>query len=513
MVEQRAAGTVLALFDAQAAAEPQRVAVRAAGRSTTYDELRAHSLDIAEALAAQGLGPGAAVGLLAPRSERLVAGILGIFRSGAACVPLDAGYPVDRLRYMCDAAGVGGWLGDAGLLRRVGDPPVVAEAGGLVVARHDARQPGRPGGRPARVEAGSLAYIVFTSGSTGRPKGVMYEHRNLANLIAWQIADSRCGRGAVTGQFCPASFDIIFQELFSTFGAGGTVVCLTEGERLDPELLLDVVARERINRLFMPFVAIQALARYAGDVTPQRHPLLEIITAGEQVQCGEHIRALFERLGRCRLVNQWGTTETHVTTSHTLPERVADWPLLPSVGTAIANSAVTVRDEQGRVLPDGETGELWVTGACVGRGYLDPPADSGFVPDPLAPHVPAYRTGDLGRVRPGRDLEFLGRMDAQVKVRGFRVEPGEAEAALNALPDVVESVVVVMGDDPATRYLQAYVVPASARVRGPQLLAALRRTLPHYLVPSRIVLAERLPRTLSGKVDRRAVATLEEARR
>ncbi|MFD0891302.1 AMP-binding protein, partial [Streptosporangium algeriense] len=227
----------------------------------------------------------------------------------------------------------------------------------LTIALRGGGPPREPLPPPSAVSPRSLAYVVYTSGSTGRPKGVMYEHRNLANLITWQIADSRCGPGARTAQFSPASFDIVFQEVFSALGAGGVVVCLTEDERLDPELLLDAVARERINRLFMPFVAIQAMARHAEGVTPRRHPLLEIITAGEQVQCGRHIRSLFERLGDCRLVNQWGTTETHVATSHTLPARVADWPLLPSIGTAIANSSVTVRDAEGRVLPDGRAGE------------------------------------------------------------------------------------------------------------------------------------------------------------
>ncbi|MEV6923826.1 amino acid adenylation domain-containing protein [Dactylosporangium sp. NPDC051485] len=509
MIEPQVTGTVLALFDTQVAASPDRTAVRWDGGSTTYAQLRARSLAVAATLAEQGVGPGDTVGLLARRSTDLVVGILGVFRAGAACVPLDAGYPAQRLRYMCATADVRVWLGHAELLHRVGAPAPVAEIGALTVSRHDTGAVRIPA--PAVLDPGSLAYIVYTSGSTGRPKGVMYEHRNLANLITWQIADSGCGHDTRTAQFSPASFDIVFQEVFSTLGAGGTLVCLTEGERLDPELLVDVIARERLNRLYMPFVAIQALARYAEELTPDRHPLREIITAGEQVQCGEHIRGLFHRLDRCRLVNQWGTTETHVTTSNTLPERVSDWPLLPSIGTAIRDSAVTVRDEHGRMLPDGEVGELWVTGSCVGRGYLGAAGrpGTGFLPDPLAPQVPAYRTGDLGRVGANGDLEFLGRMDSQVKVRGFRIELGEVEANLNALPDVLESVVVVMGDDPATRYLQAYVVPAGPQTRGRDVLAALRGTLPAYLVPSRVVLTGQLPRTLSGKVDRRAVAQLD----
>ncbi|MBA6439091.1 amino acid adenylation domain-containing protein [Streptomyces sp. GMR22] len=497
--------TALALVADRVATAPHAPAVRSADESLSYAEVWERSEALARGLLRHGAGRGRAVGLLAERSADLVVAILGILRAGAVCVPLDAGYPTERLRYMCTDSQVDVMVGHAGQFRRLGGQKPLGQHGSLTIAgRH------RPGGTEdlPTVMADDVAYLVYTSGSTGRPKGVMFEHRNLANLIAWQIRESRCGEGDRTLQFSPASFDIVFQEVFSTLGSAGTVVCCSEEQRLDPELLRDLIAEERINRVFMPFVAIQSLAQCADVMTPDDHPIREIITAGEQVQCNSRIRAMFERLPDCRLVNQWGTTETHVATSCTLPVRVRDWPLLPPIGRPIANSHVHVCDPDGRPLPPGETGELWVAGQCVGPGYLGllERTARSYVPDPCDPRVRAYRTGDLGVLGEHGQLEFLGRMDNQVKVRGFRIELGEVETALNSLPGIAESVVVVRGDEVTEKYLQAVVVPSIPELDRKEVSKALRRSLPGYLVPSRIVLTDTLPRTPSGKLDRRAAA-------
>ncbi|WP_430788872.1 amino acid adenylation domain-containing protein [Actinoplanes sp. G11-F43] len=493
---------VLRMVAAQVEARPDGEAVVGIdGVPITYRELWDRAGRIAAHLHELGAGPGHAVGLHTERSTDLVVGIVGIMRSGAVCVPLDVSYPAERLRFMCEDSGVRLILGHGVPLDGLGGTTPTRTHGDLVLAHrnHDGPFP----------DLGpDLAYLVYTSGSTGRPKGVRYDHRNLANLIVWQIEQSVCGAGDRTLQFAPASFDVTFQEIYSTLGAGGTVVCCTEDDRLDPQLLLDRIESQRVNRLFTPFVTIQSLALFAALADPARHPLREILTSGEQVQCNARVRDLFTRLDGCHLVNQWGTTETHVSTWHVLSGDPAAWPDLPPVGVAIRNSVVTVLGEDGTELPTGEAGELWIAGDCVGPGYLNLPERSArsYVPYPPDPSLPAYRTGDLGRRRPDGLLEFLGRGDTQVKVRGFRIELGEIETLLGNLPTVAEAVVTVGGDTAESRYLRAHVVPAGTGFDPDETRRILAERLPPYMIPSRFVTASTFPRTPSGKIDRRGLA-------
>ncbi|MEU4580357.1 amino acid adenylation domain-containing protein [Nonomuraea sp. NPDC023979] len=495
---------------------PDAEAVRSARETLGYRTLWERSAQVAARLAQLGAAPGTAVGVHLERSADLVVALVGLLRSGCVAVPLDVAYPVERLRFMCADAGVELAVGHQGPLSRLGGFSVVAADREVCYA---SAGPARPVPDPApafeapEVTGDDLAYVVYTSGSTGRPKGVRYAHRNLANLVVWQAGASGCGPGDRTLQFAPASFDVTYQEVLTALAEGGTVVCCDEDERLDPQLLWDLIERERVNRLFIPFVMIQSLALFADDATPQRHPLREILTSGEQVQCTAPIRAMFTRLPDCRLVNQWGTTETHVATWYELPADVTTWAGLPSIGRPITGTAVRVCDPDGRPVPDGEVGELWITGAAVGPGYLGLPERTArsYRTDPLDPAAPAYRSGDLGRVTPDGLLEFLGREDTQVKVRGFRIELGEIESVLAADPSVAQAVVVVAGSAAEDRNLRAFLVPkaapedASAWTAG--LLAGLRDRLPAYMVPVRADVVGSLPRTPSGKVDRLALAT------
>ncbi|GAA0598284.1 amino acid adenylation domain-containing protein [Kribbella sandramycini] len=482
----------------QVALRPDDAAVAFQGEVISYQELWDRSGRVADHVRELGA---TRAGVHLERSIDLVVAVVGLLRADCAAVPLDVGYPVERLRFMCADAGVRTVVGHADPLARLGGYIAVQQGGALVYAVDESV--------PVQPAEAELAYVVYTSGSTGRPKGVRYAHRNLANLIAWQSEASSCGVGDRTLQFAPSSFDIIYQEVLTTLGEGGTVVCCTEDERLDPQELWDLIEREQVNRIFVPFVMIQSLALFADDVSPATHPLREILTAGEQVQAGERIRAMFTRLPACRLVNQWGTTETHVSTSYELPADVSTWEDLPSIGMPIRDTRILVCDEDGRPVPDGEVGELWVAGTAVGPGYLGLPERTAqsYVPDPQRPDEPAYRTGDLGRVRPDGLLEFLGRQDTQVKVRGFRIELGEIETVLNSDPAVAQAVVSVAGSAAEERYLRAHVVPKAAGddKLPAALLATLRERLPAYMVPTGIELVPALPLTASGKIDRLAL--------
>lgn len=485
-------GTVLDLVAAQVAARPEAAAVVDATGTTTYGALWERSARVGEEVRAAG-GAGRPVGLAAARGRDLVVALLALFRAGAVCVPLDTDYPADQLAAMCADAEVGLALGHPDRLAALGFAPAPG-AGPL-----------RLGGRGSGPRTPDRCYIAFTSGSTGRPKAVGYHHAGLANVVRWQVEDSRCGLGDPTVQLAPISFDVAYQEVFATLGAGGTLVCAPDEARYDPDVLWDLVTEHRVARLFVTYVTLQTLALAVPD-RPTDH-LREIVVAGEQLACTGPIRQLFARLPGCRLANQWGTVEVFIATSHPLPADPAGWPLLPPIGTAVPGLHVHACDDAGRPLPAGRPGELWVAGVGVAAGYLGRPAETAaaFGPDPCGSGVPAYRTGDLGRVAADGTVHYLGRQDDQVKIRGHRVEPAEVEAVLIAIPGVTEAAVWAAGDGPEDRHLEAAVVLTRGRTAA-DVLRAARDRLPPHLVPARARLVETLPRTPSGKLDRRALA-------
>ncbi|HMG22341.1 MAG TPA: amino acid adenylation domain-containing protein, partial [Kofleriaceae bacterium] len=360
-----------------------------------------------------------------------------------------------------------------------------------------------PGRAPAPDD---LAYVLYTSGSTGRPKGVAMPHGAVRNLVTWQCARSR--GPARTLQFAALSFDVSFQELFATWANGGCVVVAPDDARRDPGELLRLLRAQRIERLYLPFVALHQLAEAAGGVDLAELPLREVITAGEQLRITPAIAAALSQLPACRLYNQYGPTETHVVTEFALTGAPASWDALPPIGRPIANARIHVLDGARQPVPIGVAGELYIAGAGVAHGYLGRPelTQDRFVPDPLGPPgARMYRTGDRAKYLASGDLVFLGRADDQVKLRGYRVEPGEIEAALGSHPAVSEAAVVARTDAGDTR-LVAYVAwrdGSGASVA--ELKDHLRARLPEYMVPAVIVALPALPLTPSGKLDRRAL--------
>ncbi len=508
------------LFEAQAERTPDAPAVTSGGESLTYRELDAWAARLARRLAGLGVRPDARVALCLERGPAAMAAVLGILKAGGACVPLDPSYPPGRLAYMLADSGARVLLADGA----AGDK--LAGFDGEVVALN--RSPDRrdtPSGPspshsrtpalPHSLSPDSLAYVVYTSGSTGTPKGVAMPHRPLVNLIAWQLRDWRSPAAAATLQFAPVSFDVSFQEMFSCWAAGGRLVLIGEELRYDPARLLETLEHEGVERLFMPAVALQHLAE-AADVrgaVPSR--LREVATAGEQLRVTEPLRRWMGALG-APLHNQYGPSETHVVTALALAGDPAGWPLLPPIGAPVANARCYVLDGAPGPVPAGVPGELYLGGACLARGYLGRPELTAerFVPDPFAgvPGARMYRSGDRARWLPAGVLEFLGRADEQVKLRGFRIEPAEVEAALEALPGVREAVAVVREDAPGERRLVAYVVPEDgAEVDAAALAARLAARLPEYMVPGAFVALHSLPLTPSGKVARRALPAPEPA--
>jgi amino acid adenylation domain-containing protein len=504
------------IFEAQADLTPEAPALEMDGEVWSYHELEERANRLAQLLRDRGVVADDPVGICLDRSLGLPVAVLAALKAGGAYLPLDPSYPFDRLAVMVEEASLKLLLAGGSALERLpaGWPPQGVRVVGLDSrgAATEAGEPGRSERRDAGATADSLAYVLYTSGSTGRPKGVAMPHGALVNLIGWQLGGPRPERGLRTLQFTSLGFDPSFEEMFSTWGSGGTLVMITEEERRDPNVLLDVLAERRIERIFQPFVALQQLAEaaWAREVFPAC--LRDLVTAGEQLQITPAVAELFRRVPGCRLFNQYGPTETHVTTAEQLTGDPGTWPDLPAIGRPIANHRIYLLDAHGQpALPDA-SGEIFVAGAGLARGYLHQPGLTAerFVPDPFSgvPGDRFYRTGDLALHLPGGELEFLGRADLQVKIRGYRVEPGEIETVLASHPDVRESAIVVQGEGAARRLVAFVVATGTAPTAAGALASYLRRRLPDYMVPSAFLPVEALPLTPSGKVDRGALARI-----
>ncbi len=515
-VDYPAVATVQELFERQVARAPDAVAVLDPGSSqaqdddassadsemtpVTYAELNGRANRVAHFLRSRGVGADVPVGLCAERSLDALVGMLGILKAGGGYVPLDPSYPERRLEFMLDASEAPVLLAQeqmAGVFASCRAEVVCLDRDWTDIEQHPDHNPEMAGGPR------SLAYVIFTSGSTGEPKGVAMPHAPLLNLLTWQVENSTATQGTRTLQFTPLSFDVSFQEILSTWCTGGTLVLVSDELRRDPVELNVFLEAARVERLFLPFVALQCLAEAAVTEGPVPSSLREVITAGEQLRVTPSLTECFERLADCTLWNHYGPTETHVVTAYRLEGQPADWPALPPIGRPISNTIICLLDAGGEPVPVGEPGELYVGGVAPARGYLNRPELTAerFVTDHDGERL--YRTGDQARYLPDGDIEFLGRKDQQVKIRGFRVEPAEVELVLGQHADVAQGAVIFEQDGNGEGCLVAYVVPSAGCVVTPtDLRSHLRRDLPEYMVPRHMVLAESLPMTPSGKVDR-----------
>ncbi|MES1244348.1 MAG: non-ribosomal peptide synthase/polyketide synthase [Acidobacteriota bacterium] len=507
---------------AQAERTPDAVAVVDGAESLTYAGLMARARSLAVRLRTLGVGPDVPVGLFLERSTDMLAAVLGVLEAGGAYLPLDPTWPADRLRLMLEDAKAPVVVTHGALAEKapaVGTILQMEET--LPVA--DLPSPGGPGvrlGEGPGVRASNLCYLIYTSGSTGRPKGVAMTHAAITAMLQWQQRTSAAKAGR-TLQFTSLSFDVSFQEIFSTLWAGGTLVLVSEDVRRDPSALARLLAEERVERLFLPFVALQQLAM-AGLEGAFPSSLREVMSAGEQLYVTPQVAAMFSRLPGAELHNHYGPSETHAVTWLRLSGDPAAWPERPPIGGPIDHARVYVLDPDLNPVPLGVAGEIWVAGAGLARGYLRRPRLTAerFLPDPFpwaegwAPGDRMYRTGDLARRRTDGVLEFLGRGDSQVKIRGHRVELFEVETVLARHPAVQQAAaaaVSVRGEGSASRRLVAYVVLREG-VKAPafgELRAFLAASLPDPMVPTAWAVIDALPLTATGKLDRRALARIE----
>ena len=477
--------TVHQLFEAQARRSPDRIAVMHAGQSVTYRELDERAERVAAQLRECGVRPDMPVGLCADRSVNMVTGVLGILKAGGAFMPLDPAYPADRLRFMLHQSGascVVAHYGEARLPLEGAKVVAVDHGGGVGVGESDAG---------AATDPRSLAYVIYTSGSTGEPKAVAVEHRSLVNLLCW--AHDVFGRDdtRVVLASTSMSFDLAVFELFYPLTCGGRVVVI--------ESLLHLSESSEARHVTLVNTVPSVLAAYLA--TGHRLPSsVDTVTLAGETISPSLLSALFQHEHVQHVYNLYGPSEATV---YATAERINPRERRHTViGRPIANMRAYVVDDAGQPVASGIRGEIWLAGHGVARGYLGRPdltterfADDSFE---VGAETRLYRTGDLGRHLPDGRLEYLGRRDGQVKVRGFRIELGEIEAVLLRHPAIREVLVAVID-----QRLVAYVVPHAGHESSVNLRQFAQGRLPHYMVPSAFVRLAALPRTLSGKLDRR----------
>ncbi|HEX7317497.1 MAG TPA: amino acid adenylation domain-containing protein [Pyrinomonadaceae bacterium] len=492
------------LFEAQAARTPERAAVVFGGFELSYRELNARANQLAAHLRTLGVGPEVLVAVHMERSAEMVVAILGVLKAGAAYVPLDLTYPQERLAFMMEDARVAVLLTQEHLAGRL--PAHQAQVVSVdsdwptIDAQADTDAPNR-------ALPDNTAYVIYTSGSTGRPKGVAVTHQGLVNYLSWCVPAYGAGEGAGAPVHSPLGFDLTVTSLFAPLLAGQSAVLLTEEEGVEG---LASTLRERGDYSLVK-ITPSHLEVLNQLLTPEqlRGTARALIIGGEALS-GETLHNWRAAAPEVRLVNEYGPTETVV---GCCVYEVAAGDVFAGtvpVGRPIANTQLYILDAYLRPVPAGVAGELFIGGDGLARGYLGRPGLTAerFLPNPFAQSHGArvYRTGDLARHLPDGNIEYLGRTDHQVKVRGFRVELGEIEAALWQHEAVREAVVVARQDVPGDTRLVAYVVPRQEQQFSTQeLRAALRESLPEYMVPGAIVTLRALPLTLNGKVDRAAL--------
>ncbi|MGF6127532.1 amino acid adenylation domain-containing protein [Pseudomonas frederiksbergensis] len=499
-------------FEHQVLCTPHATALVAGQQRLSYGELNG----LADTLAATLIerhplpiqeNPSLQVVLFLEASVEHIVALLALAKLNLTAVPLDPGYPLLVQRQVLEQAQ------PHCVLFSTATEAALENLNVSRFARHrvDLSTEAQPFERP-RHDGERALYTLFTSGSTGTPKGVQVPDRTLCNLLQWQRTEGQLPAKSVTLQFSMLSFDVSFQEIFGTLCGGGTYHLITPRWRQDAQALLAYLLEARIERLFLPCVALQHLAQTAVAQGVYPPALREVVTAGEQLLCTDALKTWFSGLPLAALFNHYGPTETHVVSAYRLPATARDWPLRAPIGQAVANARLLLVDEHDRPVPNGSRGYLLVAGPMISRCYLADPAlnVTRFIELPQADGYNRlfYRTGDLAWADPQGCLHYLGRDDQQIKLSGHRLELGQIEAALMQVPQVINALVTVQADPPSLiAYLQLEGEPATAQTLDRQV----SRQLPAHVRIDEYRRIDAWPRTPSGKIDRKALNGLGEA--
>ncbi|PXX54767.1 amino acid adenylation domain-containing protein/thioester reductase-like protein [Nocardia tenerifensis] len=491
------------LFAASAAAAGRDPAIRVDGATTTYAELAERADEVAACLVDKGVRDGQPVAVLMRPGLDLITTVIGILRAGGAYVTLDAEQPWERIEFT---------LTDSGATILVRDPDIETASlpADLDVLSLAEMNTALATFEEPRKTPEDTAYIVYTSGSTGRPKGVRLPEITLANLVHNQ-AIFTSDRRMRTLQYMPPAFDVFAIEVFGSLCNGGTLVIPPAHARTDFEALVQLLAEERVERAYLPYVTLRELAAVLRTSEVELPDLREVYVTGERLVITGDVRAMFRRNPNARLINAYGPSEAHLCSWEALPADPDGWPTIPSIGRVVAGVDAYVLDADSagadRPAPFGVEGELCVAGPVISPGYIGLPDKTreAMVPDPFVDGQWMYRTGDIVVLDPAGRLHYRGRKDDQVKIRGYRVEPGEVEAALERELDVDAAAVIVVSDG-GDRALRAFV--QSAEEPPADWRARVGAVLPGYMIPRQVTRVDTIPVTPNGKTDRRALAEL-----
>jgi amino acid adenylation domain-containing protein len=503
-------------FEEQVKRTPEAIALIYEETVMRDKELDQASNQLARYLLEQGTQTDQIIGLLIDRSPTMIISMLAILKAGAAYLPLDTNYPAERLEYMLSDSGAVGLLCTRSyleILNKDGQgrtlPPtwIIDEKHVIEQVQSYPTHQLLHSERSAPLTPDNLVYVMYTSGSTGQPKGVSFLHGSLGNLVNWKehVLPAQAPRVL---QYSPVGFDASAQEIASALCSGSTLILIDEQSRKDSRALLEHIQAKNVDHLFTPFVVLSSLAETRNAFNIGAWPR-DIFTAGEQLQITPEIRSAFLAHPESRLHNFYGPTEAHVVSNYSLPVDPNDWTEFPPIGEPIDNTQLYILDSHLNLVPDGVVGELYIAGIGLARGYLGKAGMTAekFIACPFA-EVGArmYRTGDLARRKNGQII-YLGRVDDQVKLRGYRIEMGEIEAALLKHFDCFSHVAVIVREVNQLKTLVAYYVshPLQSCPKDSEIKARLATFLPEYMVPSYYLEIDKLPLTPNGKLDRRAL--------
>jgi amino acid adenylation domain-containing protein len=493
------------LFEHRVRVHPDSVAVVHGNRQLSYWELNARANKVARALLARGVSRESVVAVVTERNLHWIVAVLAIFKAGAAYLPIEPRFPVDRIATTLARAGCKLVLSEVESDTTLNQALDALPDTQKLYVQAACEEGHADSDLKINVTHDQLAYIYFTSGSTGEPKGAMCEHAGMLNHMLAKIDDLDIGRDAVVAQIAPQCFDISLWQLLSALLVGGRTLLVEQDDILDIQRFVDTILAGGVTTLQVVPSYLEVVLSYLEQHSQPLTKVRNVSVTGEALT-KELTQRFFAILSGIKLVNAYGLTETSDDTNHEIMTRVPDRDRIP-LGAPVNNVRVYIVDETLALVPLGAPGEIVFSGICVGRGYVNDPVRTaaGFISDPYREGERLYRSGDYGRWQADGKLEFLGRRDAQVKIRGFRVELGEIENRLMEIPGVSQCAVVVARDSRGKQLVALY---SGQRLDSDLIDNRLGKVLPSYMVPASCYWCSSLPLTANGKIDRKSLAAL-----